>query len=33
MENKRRCKSCAKYRFCDEEKTDVENCEKWIKRP
>ena len=33
MENKKRCKSCAKYRFCDEEETDKENCEKWIKQP
>lgn len=33
MENKKRCKSCAKYRFCDEEETDVKNCEKWIKQP
>ena len=33
MENKKRCKSCAKYRFCNEEETDVENCEKWIKQP
>ena len=28
------CKSCAKYRFCDEEEnTDIENCENWIKQP
>ena len=31
--SEKRCKSCAKYRFCDEEETDVANCEKWIKRP
>lgn len=33
MENKKSCKSCAKYRFCDEKETEVENCKKWIKRP
>lgn len=29
----KRCQNCGKYRFCNEEKTDIKNCEKWIRQP